>query len=367
MPDTRPGVRFDENGVCYPCLTAKKKKEIDWEKRKKELEALCTKYRGARGDYYDCLIAVSGGKDSHFQTYMMKEVMGMNPLLVSVDNFTWTSAGRHNFYNIRDAFGCDCISLNLSPRTAKKMFKIAFENFGAPTWYWDRAVYVYPIRMAINLGIPLVIYGENINFEYGGGQIKDIPSARDQINNDVAKTFDWSTWLKHGLSMKDLNFCIYPDEKEIARAGLDPIYLSYFTPWDGFKNMEIAKKYGFRSLGEEWKREGYIEDYDQIDAIGYLVHCWMKFPKFGHSRATDVSCYWIRTGRLSRAEAVELVIEHDYKLDPRAKEDFMSFCGYEEGQFNEIVDSFANREILAKKNGVWKLKDEVVQLLRDPK
>jgi len=360
LPDTRPGIKFDENGICYACLAAEKKKAIDWDKRMEELKVLCDKHRGCNGDYYDCIIAVSGGKDSHFQVYIMKEVMKMNPLLVSVDNFSWTNAGRHNFFNIRDAFDCDCISLNLSPNTARKLFRKAFDKFGSPTWFWDRAVYVYPIRMAINMKIPFIIYGENINYEYGGAQTKETPSALDQINNNVAKTFDWNEWIGDGdVTMKNLNFCIYPSQEEIKNACLEPVYLSYFMPWDGYKNMEIAKKWGFKTLEGEWCREGFIEDFDQIDAIGYLVHAWMKYPKFGHARATDVACYWIRTGRISREEGVKLVQQHDHKLDSKMVKDFIDFTGYSDQEFWKIVDKHYNRNIFEKIDGQWKIKTPI--------
>ena len=362
MPDTRPGIRFDENGVCFPCLNAERRKSIDWDKRLDELKALCDKYRGSNGDYYDCVIAVSGGKDSHYQVYMMKEVMNMNPLLLSVDNFSWTKTGRDNFFNIRDAFRRDCISLNLSPDTARRLYRKSFEKFGSPNWYWDKAVYVYPIRMAINMGIPLIIYGENIDYEYGGSQTEETPSALGQINNNVAGSYDWSVWLEDGdITRKDLNSCVYPSEEEIMKAKLEPVYLSYFVNWNGYNNFKIARKYGFKSLNDtgEWNREGYIEDYDQIDAIGYLVHPWLKYPKYGHARATDVSCYWVRNGRITRDEAVKLVAEHDNKLDRRALEDFLSFTGYTEDEFWEIVEKFYNPEIFKKVEGKWMLKEPI--------
>ena len=362
MPDTRPGIRFDENGVCFPCLNAERRKSIDWDKRLDELKALCDKYRGSNGDYYDCVIAVSGGKDSHYQVYMMKEVMNMNPLLLSVDNFSWTKTGRDNFFNIRDAFRRDCISLNLSPDTARRLYRKSFEKFGSPNWYWDKAVYVYPIRMAINMGIPLIIYGENIDYEYGGSQTEETPSALGQINNNVAGSYDWSVWLEDGdITMKDLNSCVYPSEEEIMKAKLEPVYLSYFVNWNGYNNFKIARKYGFKSLNDtgEWNREGYIEDYDQIDAIGYLVHPWLKYPKYGHARATDVSCYWVRNGRITRDEAVKLVAEHDNKLDRRALEDFLSFTGYTEDEFWEIVEKFYNPEIFKKVEGKWMLREPI--------
>lgn len=359
IPDTRPGIYFDENGVCQACTAADKKKSTDWDARFGELGDLCSRYRGKSNSYYDCIIAVSGGKDSHFQTYVMKELMGMNPLLVSVDNFSWTETGRHNIRNISEAFGCDILLLSLNTKVAKKMVRKAFEKFGSPTWYWDRAVYVFPIRMAINMRIPLVVYGENINYEYGGAQRVETYSAKDQINNDVVKNVDFQFWLDDEITMKDLNPIIYPTDEEIENARLEPIYLSYFVPWDGYRNHLIAKRFGFKTLAHEWKREGYIEDYDQIDTAGYLVHPWLKYPKFGHARTTDVCCYLIRTGRMTRGEAVKLVREHDHKLDQKALEDFLDFTGYTAREFWDIVERFYNREIFEKVGGVWTLKDPV--------
>jgi N-acetyl sugar amidotransferase len=359
IPDKRPGIRFDEEGVCQACGSAEKKKMTDWNIRLEELKTLCDRYRGGKGDYYDCIIAVSGGKDSHFQTYVMKDLMKMNPLLVSVDNLSWTETGRHNIQNLNEAFGCDIIFLSLNRRVAKKMVRKAFEKLGSPTWYWDRAVYVFPIRMAINMKIPLVVYGENINYEYGGGQRVETYSAKDQIVNDVAKSVDFDFWLDDEITMKDLNAIVYPSDEEIEAAQLEPIYLSYFMPWDGYKHHLVAKRFGFKTLAQEWKREGYIEDYDQIDAPGYLVHPWLKYPKFGHARTTDVCCYLIRTGRMSRETAVKLVKEHDHKLDERALKDFLEFTGYTAREFWDIVDRFYNREIFENIIGEWRLKEPI--------
>ena len=273
MPDTRPGVYFDKEGICQACRNVERKKEINWNERLEELKKLCEKYRRT-DNYYDSIIAVSGGKDSHFQIYVMKELMKMNPLLVNVDNFSWTKTGRRNFYNMSESFGCDIISLSLNRKVAKKFVRKAFEKLGFPNWYWDLAVYIFPIRMAINMKVPLVVYGENVNYEYGGAQNKETYSAKDQINNDVVKKVDLDFWLDEDITLKDLNPVIYPSEEEIEKAGIKAVYLSYFVPWDGFGNYQIAQKYGFKSLGDtgEWKREGFIDDYDQIDAIGYLVH-----------------------------------------------------------------------------------------------
>ncbi len=361
MPDTRPGIVFDEEGVCHACRVAEKMKQINWENRLQKLKELCDKYR--RNDsYYDCIIAVSGGKDSHFQIYVMKELMKMNPLLVNVYNFSWTDTGLHNFNNMSEALGCDIISLHLNKKVARKMTIKALERLGSPFWFWDRAVYVFPIRMGINMNIPLIIYGENISYTYGGFQTEETHSAKEQINNDVVKDVGGlDYWYDEDITEKDLNTCVYPTKKEIEKAGLDPIYLSYFIPWDGYENFQLAKKYGFKSLNDtgEWKREGFVEDYDQIDAPGYLVDPWLKYPKFGHARTTDVCCYWIRSGRLSRKEAIQLVKEHDHKIDPRALKDFVKFVGITTEEFWKIVEKFWNRDLFYRVDGEWKLKNPI--------
>jgi len=359
MPDTRPGIHFNEKGICAGCLAAEKRKKTDWKKRFKELESLCNKYRGKNGDYYDCVIAVSGGKDSHYQTYIMKEVMGMNPLLVSVGNLTWTEVGRRNIENISEAFGCDLTMLSPNRKVAKKMIRKALEKLGSPFWYIDRAIYVFPIRTAINMKIPLVVYGENTSYEYGGHLREETPSAKEQINNDAVKSVEWDFWLDKDIKMKDLNAVIYPTEKEIKEAKLDPIYLSYFTPWDSHQNYTVAKRYGFRDLTHEWIREHHMENFSQVDTLGYLVHSWLKYPKYGHATVTDLASRFIRSGIITRLEAIKMIKERECNLDQRTLDDFLAFTGYTHKEFWDIVEKYWNRDIFEKVNEEWKLKHPI--------
>lgn len=362
MPDTRPGIMFDSEGVCYPCRHYDTRNEIDWNQRWKELEELADKYRGCNGDYYDSIITVSAGKDSYYQTSIFKEKLNMNPLLVTANNFSWTQTGLHNWNNLLSEFGVDAHIMSLNPKVCKKMFRLALELYGSPTWYFDRAIYAYPIQVAVKLGIPLIVYGENTNYEYGGplGD-EESYSALEQIKNDVVKPVDWEVWLKAdpSLSMKDFNPCIDVPVEKLESSGLESIYLSYFVPWSGYKNMEFARSRGFRTLDDtgEWNRKGYLEQYDQIDTIGYLTHTWLKFVKFGHQRVTEVASLWIREGRLGRDEAVRVVNEEDYKLDPRMLTDFLEFTDIEVETFWTAVDKFANTDIVEKRGNVWKLKE----------
>lgn len=363
MPDTRPGIKFNEDGVCYPCLAFERRNQIDWDARWQELEELANRYRGSNGDYYDCIITVSSGKDSHYQVDTIKNRLKMNPLLVSINNWSWTETGRKNLRNMLDEFGCDLHALTLNRKIAKKMLKKGLNYNLFPTWYWDRAVYTYPLQIAVKFGIPLVVYGENINYEYGGSQTEETYSAIDQVHNNVADPIPWNIWLDDDILMKDLNPLIPPTIEEMNSVKLDPIYLSYFEPWNDFRNLEIAKKYGFTTLEDEWVREGLSESYEQIDTIGYNVHPWCKFPKYGHQHNTDILSRWIRYGRITRSEAVDLVKEREHILDPRMLKDFLDFTGLEESEFWGIVDKYANREILEKRNGMWRLKPNVLEAL----
>lgn len=349
MPDTRPGIKFDEEGVCSACRSYEHRAKVDWNARWKEFEAICDKYRGMNGpNGYDCIIAVSGGKDSHFQVHLMKEVMHMNPLLVSAaDNMPMTEAGKHNIKNISEAFGCDLITMNPNIQAEKKIMRYCFEKYGKPTYFVDRYIYTYPLHMASKFNLPLLVYGENVGWEYGGADGVETYSARDQIYNGVAFGIDTEEICREtGVTMKDLNFFLPPTKEEMAK--LDPIYISYFTQWNSFKNYEMAKKFGFHDLTHEWDRTQHIENFDQIDSPAYLVHAWMKYPKFGHQAATDYASRMVRYGLITREEGFKLIDEHDGNLDPRCVREFCEFLGYSEREFWAIIDKLYNKDIFEK-------------------
>lgn len=359
MPSTRPGITFNEDGVCSACQSFEHRKLVDWDARWKEFEELCNKYRGMNGpNGYDCMIAVSGGKDSHFQTYIMKEVMHMNPLLVSVDdNFPMTEAGAHNIKNISEAFGCDLILMKPNLKAQKKIMKYTFEKYGKPTYFFDRYIYTYPLHMAVKFNIPLLVYGENVSYEYGGVDCEETYSARNQIFNGVASGIDTEELIREtGVTRKDLNFFDAPCDEELQK--LDPIYMSYFLEWDSFKNYEMAKKWGFHDLTHEWNRTHHAECFDQVDSRGYLVHPWLKYPKFGHQFATDYASRMVRYGMITRDEAIKIVQEKDANLDPLSVRDFCDFLGYTEREFWDVIETFYNKDLFEKnKMGKWVLKN----------
>ena len=359
MPDTRPNIKFI-NEVCTACINFEKQKTTNWDERWKELEKVCDTYRGNSENDYDCAIAVSGGKDSHFQTYVFKEKLKMNPLLITVGNIDWTETGRKNLENISETFGVDIIMKQPNRKLTRKMFRKAFEKIGSPSWYLDYQMYSFPVKMCIKLGIKLLVYGEDVNYTYGGEYDKETPSAMSQPLNDVSKPV-WKEWFKDDeISELDLKSIRQPTMDECKDAELNPIYLSYFVPWNSHHNYEVAKRWGFHHLGHEYEREGFIENYDQIDSIGYLLNIHMKYLKFGHASATDNASRWIRYGMENREEMIPIVEKQDSQLDQGVVDKFCEFVEMSPRDFWKTMDKWYNRDLFDQdRDGVWHPKFKV--------
>ncbi len=359
MPDTRPGLVFSDEGICKACINFEKQSTTNWESRFEELKKICDQYRGSNGNGYDCAIAVSGGKDSHFQTYIIKEKLKMNPILFSVGNIDWTDIGRENLNNLSEAFGCDIIQFQPNRKTAKKMFRKALEEIGSPSWYLDALIYAFPVKMAMKMGIKLLFYGEDINFTYGGKHDQETPSALSQFDNDVVKPV-WSDWFEEGISEKDIDSAKFPDINECKEFGLEPMYLGYFLPWNSVHNYQVAKRWGFKHLNHEYVREGSIDDYDQIDSLSYMLNPYLKYLKFGHSVATDNASRWIRYGLKTRDEMIPIVEEKDKTLDQGIVDNFCEFTGMSKNEFWKVMDKWYNKELFEQdKDGVWHPKFKV--------
>lgn len=346
MPDTRPGSIFNKNNVCQACINYADRINVDWKARYSKLVDVCNRHRRIDGEY-DCIIPVSGGKDSHRLVYEIKNKLKMNPLLITVgDHFTKTKAGASNFKNIGKEFNCDHITFDISPETFIKTTRTGFEKLGEPLKFIEFVIYTMPVKIATFFKIPLVIYGENSAYEYGTTS-KDNYSANKTID-DMFKNIDIEFWIKHaGLTSDEVN-SVTPTSDDLILDEPEVIFMSYFIPWSSTKNLEIAKRYGFKDLTHEWKREGYIEDFEQMDSIAYIIHLWMKYPKFGFQRTTDIATRHVREGLLTLDEATKLIIKNDYKIDPTAVNDFNNTLGYTMDQFMDIVDKHWNMKIFEK-------------------
>jgi N-acetyl sugar amidotransferase len=356
MPNTRPNILF-KNGVCQGCLYEESKKTINWDARWEELKQFIKDHPTKSS--YDCIIAVSGGKDSWFQTYIMKEKLGLNPLLVCVsDNMTVTDAGKHNLENICKEFDCDLFVYKMKPETQKKIMRYTTENYGKPLYIIDRLIYTVPVWVAIKFDIPIVVYGENTSVTRGLKDNRDIPIAWNQMVNGVGSDIPLGEIIDQcKTDPKDIGMAIFPNleypinEKQtiFIKDVTTPIYLSYFVKWDAYEHYQFALKRGFRTLQGEWNRWGGYTNYWQIDSYGYMVASDFKFAKLGHSGLTDSTCELIRSGAISKEYGLDMIKTWEGKPDGKAVRDFCKFVGYTENQYYLLLEKIKKGDYIRTK------------------
>lgn len=346
-PDTKPQLKLDENGVCDACRWLKLKEKIDWTKRRKELEKILDKYKSKDGKRYDCIIPVSGGKDSHYQAYVMKEEFGLNPLLVNFHPLDFTQVGRKNIENIKN-LGVDCIEFTANPIVYRKMAQFGLKELGDFQWPEHIGIFTVPVQIAVRYNIPLIVWGENPQMEYGGS---------DQVSSSAYLDREWNEkhggyfldrvkpqdMVKYGLSLKDLKPYLYPTDDEIKSVGVTGIFLGYFIKWDIFKQLELVKKLGFSEDTE--LKEGTYDSWENLDVKYTVFHDYFKFLKYGFGRATDHASIEIRYGRITRDEGLKLVKQYEGKIPIKYFNEFLRDVDIEEEEFYEICDKFTNKDL----------------------
>jgi len=361
MPDTRPRIVFDEEGVCNACRYAEKKKKIDWNKRKEQFKKILDGYRSKDPTKYDCVIPASGGKDSTCIAYVMKHEYEMNPLAVTFAPVMYTDPGFKNSENFRK-MGIDHVIFYPNRDVLRKLCRKMLVNYGDPFIPWVTGIYSTPLRIAINFKIPLVIYAECGEAEYGGSTEKD---EDFEIHEEDLKKFvrtgdakDWKypeNWVNEDISLSDLNPYLFPNQEELDRAGVKPIYFAYFHPWHSYENYRFVKeKIGFNEV--EGRIEGSYQNYSSIDDKMDGLYMHLMYLKFGFARATKDACKDIRDGRLTRDEAIELVRKYDGEFPRRDLKEILEFLDMTEEELWEVLEKFRNKKLFEKVNGKWRLK-----------
>lgn len=346
-PDTKPQLNLNANGICDACLSAEEKEKIDWVARKKELGKILEQYRNKNGSRYDCIIPVSGGKDSHFQTHIIKNMFGLNPLLVSFHPRDFTEVGRKNIENLKN-FGVDCIEFTANPTVYKKLAKFGLEELGDAAWPEHIGIFTVPVQVAVAYKIPLLIWGENPQMEYGGPAAVSTKQYLDREWNekyggyflDKIKPQDM---VKYGIDLKDLKPYLYPSDEEIRSVGVTGIFLGYYMKWDARSQVEVVKKLGFNVLNEP--NEGTYTNYENLDTKYVGMHDYFKFLKYGFGRASDHASIDIRNKRLTREEALKLVKEYEGKIPTKYYKEFLNEFELTEQEFLKICDKFTNKSL----------------------
>ncbi|MFK7872452.1 MAG: N-acetyl sugar amidotransferase [Oligoflexales bacterium] len=356
MPDTKPGVSFDERGLCNACRSQEQKKHIDWDARAKELDLIVEDIKKKKHPFYDCVIPVSGGKNSWYQALVMAKRYDLKCLCVCLGAHLPTTEGIHNLNTMIEDLGVDLIKITLKPSVYRNIRKKCFVQQGEPNWGEHCSMFSSVVNTALIYEVPLIVWGEDIAFEYGGIQnTSSKPSALDIDKNDLIKQKTVHDWLDDDIHPRDVFFYEYPDYDRLKEAGIHSIYLGHYEFWDGRKQYEIVKERGFHPRAEGPLPGNYI-DYDNIDEKLCEINIWLKYIKFGFWRATDQTCYDIWTERLTRDEAVDIVNEIQGEFPSEYYQDFLRFHNITDKEFWEVVEKFRNKDIWEKKDGKWSLR-----------
>ena len=349
MPETKPDLYIDEEGICSACRSFEKRKKINWKKREEKLVSILKRYRSRNNQNYDCIIPVSGGKDSHFQTLMMLK-LGMNPLCVTATTDKLSSIGRRNIESIK-SLGVDYIEVTANPVIRRKINRLALTQIGDISWSEHVIIFTIPVRIATQLKVPLIIWGENSQNEYGGPATA---AKNNELSRQWLEEFGGLLGLRvtdlvgqENIEKKDLIQYTYPTDEELKKVGVTGIFLGYYLPWDGFHNALMAQGYGFETYHKAV--EGTIVNYENLDNIQTGIHDYFKFIKYAFSRSTDIACLHIRRGRITREEGLELVKKHDGKFPwvyiGCSLEEILRDIDMSKEEFINTCDQFTNKKL----------------------
>lgn len=368
MPDTKPDLHVDDEGICNACRSFEKRTEIDWAKRHTNLEQILEKFRQRNGSNWDCIIPVSGGKDSTYQVVRMLQY-GLNPLCVTATTCRLSEIGRKNIENIKN-LGVDYVEMSPNPVIRRKLNRIGLMQVGDISWPEHVGIFTIPVRAAVQFNIPLIIWGENSQNEYGG------PAAAAEtevLNRRWLEEFGGLLGMRvadlvgqEGIDSKHLINYTYPTDDELAKVGVTGLFLGHFIPWDGMSNALIATANGFTSHSNSV--DGALLNYENLDNLYHGIHDYFKFIKFGFGRATDHACLHIRRNRLTRRDGLEAVKRLDGRFPwqylGEALEESLRPLDIGIDEFIRICDRFTNKKLFLREESGLLRKDRYGNLTK---
>ena len=351
LPISKPDLPFNE-GQCGACSSFLDRKNINWEDRKNDFLEIVKSIPKKNSSYWDCIIPVSGGKDSTAQVLKILE-LGLKPLCITATTCDLSEIGRRNIQGIKN-LGVDYVEFSPNPLVRRKLNRIGLENVGDISWPEHVGIFTIPIRAAVQYEVPLVIWGENSQNEYGG------PAASAKENVLTRR------WLEEfggllGLRVSDLSDAFgipesdlipyqYPTDDELRRVGVTGLFLGHYFPWDGLSNYILAQANGFESYGKVI--EGSVVDYENLDNYQTGIHDYFKFLKYGYGRATDIVSIHMRRNRMSREQGLSLIRKHDgqypHSYLGKSLLEIISPLGLNLEEFDKICDKFTNSQLFIK-------------------
>ena len=363
--NAKPTIIFDDEGVCSGCRyhESRSKLEVDWPERTRMFERIiedAVRERARRGNSHDCIVPVSGGKDSHFQVWLLKEKYGLNPLLVTFNHAYNSPAGLRNLRNLVSRSGCDLVRFTAGVDAVRRVSRYMLRTVGDVTWHYHAGIRTFPFQIAVKYNIPLIVWGE-----HGFAELTGLVSLEDFVEftrwtrkeHDMRGIEASDLVGKADITERDIAPYIYPSDEEIERTDVKGIYLSNFYPWNAKDHVELMiREWGFGPIAFE--RDRTFNLYAKIEDHANDVHDYLKFLKFGYGRATDDASMEIRHGRMSREEGIAMVRRYDAR-EPTSLAFYCDFLGITVDEFYATVDGQRDSAIWERRGDGWRQLDDV--------
>jgi N-acetyl sugar amidotransferase len=354
-------LQINSDGICSACKASalfKKISDDEWKIRKKKFEKILedAKNNNKNNSSYDCVIPVSGGKDSYFQTHLIVKEYKLKPLLVTYHGNNYLPEGDYNRDRMREVFDADHIVWGPSVEVLKKLNRICFEKMGDMNWHGHCGIFTAPHIVAAKFNIPLVIWGESPMDIAGMFHPDDYPEYTNRFRHDHAlRGYEWSDLINfknEKLSEKDMLWAKYPSDMEVITSQLRGIFVGNYFKWDPNKHTEKMKElYGWKELEGSFQRT-YRKMSNLDDRYESGIHDLLKFIKFGYGRCSDHASKDIRTGYLSRTEAIKLVMKYDHVVSDDLYY-WLKYVGRDENYFWNTADKFRDTRTWSIKKGNW--------------
>ena len=351
QPDTRPGIVIDDEQVCFACRYEESKEVIDWKERHAELQAIADEAKAEsrrRGNAYDCVIGVSGGKDSTFQAVYAREKLGLHPLLINCAPDEITEIGRRNITNLGN-MGFDIISIHPDPTIAKKLAKKCFFERGNIIAASEYCLWASSYIMADRFNIPLIIQGENAALTLGTAKNQEATGnafSVTQLDTLRGASIDGFIDLSENITEDDLYLYKIPDVDSLQKKGIRAIFLQYYVrEWSQVGNADFAIARGLTGRADDLHELGRYRRYTALDSDLQIPNQMIKYLKFGFGYATDEICYDIRESRMNREDGKWYVDEYDGLCGDRYIDKACKYMGITRDEFWKVVDSYVNRDL----------------------
>jgi N-acetyl sugar amidotransferase len=303
------GLVIGENGLCSGCRVHEEKDNLDWELRWNKLVNLVKPYKSTTGKSYDCIVPVTGANDSYYIVHLVKNKLGLNPLLVTYNKYYNTEIGIRNLANLRIKFDCDILFQNVNPNSVKNITKTTLRTLGSMYWPCIAGQTVFPVQTAIRYKIPLIIWGAHQGLEQVGmfSHLHEVEMTRRYRKDHDLMGYEADDLLDRFDTLKEQDIWQYryPDDSILAQVGVRGVYLGNFVRWDPLsQHQEMVSTFGYQ--GSSFSRT--FDRFDFVDCHNYMgIHDVLKWTKHNFSKVTDHASREIRHGRLTKEQAKVLV------------------------------------------------------------